>query len=216
MEIENNPENSDKLPTGQPATPFEQIVADSKNKIAAEAQAQIKRGRGRPKGSTKKGSEGSSVNPEKPTGDSESASARDITNEIRPLLKDAIKTPFSLAGDHFKNPDIEISDTEAETPSFYLSKWLQLAMPELEGQNAKTFNLYAFGLSMFLLLLKKIPKMRSKGPAIDVTAERMKSEPTTRTEPRESQEPPQASQNPNSERQIPGSFPASNIFATKF
>lgn len=174
MELDSEKPAPESVPE-LPASNFESIVASSKEKIAQEAAEQVKRGRGRPPGSTKKppGDE-KSAGPQssKPGGEKTSregaASVRNLTEEMKPILKETVKVPFSMAAAHFQEPDFEIADKEAETSSFYLAKYIQLSMPDLENQDPKFFNLAAFILSMILLGLKKLPLFvklkKSKNP----------------------------------------------------
>ncbi|MFN3453517.1 MAG: hypothetical protein ACK41T_01055 [Pseudobdellovibrio sp.] len=136
---------------------FDKIINESKDSLAAESAAQIKRGRGRPSGAKNvKGRESEKkeniedvpklepgVNPTLPPLD------------LKPVLKDATKLPFSVAALKFKNPELEITDIEAETPAFYLNRVLNNYMPELERQNPKLFAVYAWFISIILLGLKK-------------------------------------------------------------
>lgn len=155
------PESVPELPTSS----FESIVESSKQKIAQEAEEQVKRGRGRPPGSTKEAMEDrkKTAGPQssKPGGEKASregaASMRNLTEEMKPILKETVKVPFSMAAVHFQEPAFEIADKEAETSSFYLAKYIQSAMPDLENKDPKFFNLAAFILSVVLLGLKKLP-----------------------------------------------------------
>lgn len=158
---------------------FDSVVASSTQKIEEAAAAQVKRPVGRPPGSKKKKNvEESSSATSDAASEESNASLRNLTQELEPVLKDAVKTPFSLAAKHFENPALEVSDADAKTPAYYLSQWLRLSIPEIEKQGPKAFNLYAFLLSMVLLVIRKIPKTvkpsvrpNSNVPVKSVTAE---------------------------------------------
>ncbi|MBX2986498.1 MAG: hypothetical protein KF802_01245 [Bdellovibrionaceae bacterium] len=156
-------------------------MAKSKEKIDQEAEAQVKRGRGRPPGTGKyqkaqaeaKGKTPGDQ-PSKPTDPPPSAEAaasmQNLTEEMGPILRETVKLPFSFAAVHFDTPEVELTEDEAKLSSYYLSRYIQLSMPELEKQEPKIFNLYAFLISLVLVGLKKLPHlMRRKRAAAAAT-----------------------------------------------
>lgn len=161
--MENNQQNENQ--TDQPAVEsFDKVIAESTASLNAETSAQVKRGRGRPKGSPNiKGREpinsnlnahsgAENVTPTLEAGQAQSLPALDL----KPILKDATKLPFSVAAIKFKMPELEITDVEAETPSFYLDRVLNLYMPDIERRNPKAFALSAWVLSLVLVGIKKV------------------------------------------------------------
>lgn len=188
METESKKSTLESIPE-LPASNFESIVASSKDKIAQEAEDQVKRGRGRPPGSSKKiPSDEKSADPQslKAGGEKASkestASMRNLTEDMKPILKETVKVPFAMTSAHFQEPEFEITDKEAETAGHYLAKYIQLSMPDLENQDPKNFNLWAFILSMALLGLKKLPVFvklkKSKAPPPESSHEEAPQEPT--------------------------------------
>lgn len=146
---------------------FDQVIEESKASIAEQAQAQTKRPRGRPFGTTKKDKAPESPSMENPSAENGPASVP-VPNDLKPLIKEAVKTPFSLFAHKFDEEKIELTEKEAETPAIYLSKYLSLIMPDLESKGPKEFNLIAFLISFCMLALKKLPHLRkkiSKNPA---------------------------------------------------
>ncbi len=161
METEKNevptlPTQKIETPQAQPSVEsFKNIINESKDALKAEAEAQVKRGRGRPPGAKNtKGRESEAVIPE--VMPSAAAGASDLPPiDLKPILKDATKVPFTIAAIKFKNKDIEITDAESETPTFYLNRLLNFHLPELERQDPKKFTLYALMTSFFILFIKK-------------------------------------------------------------
>lgn len=165
--------NKAELPTGKQSLPtetlesvdFKKIVAESKSELAADTAAQIKRPVGRPPKAQKETQSSAS---ESATQEKLSASVtpedkkavEDLSKEMQPLLQEAVKVPFDFLATRFKNPEVMVSDDEAKTPAYYLSKYIRYQLPELETQGPKMFSLYAFIISMVLVTLKKLPKMK--------------------------------------------------------
>lgn len=161
--MENIENKSDNKENQAAPESFDKIIEQSKASLA-ESTALPKRGRGRPKGSPNvKGREpvnsnlnahsgAENVTPTLEAGQAQSLPALDL----KPILKDATKLPFSVAAIKFKMPDLEITDVEAETPAFYLDRVVNLYMPDIERRNPKAFALSAWFLSLFLVGIKKI------------------------------------------------------------
>lgn len=180
METERIETTAPELPKGHQTIPsrtesvsFEEVVKQSEKTLKDQAEAQIKRPRGRPPG-TKKISgvspsmgtpEGSSVE------SSDFASVQAQVNEIQPLLKDALKVPFHMVARKYDNEKIELTDAETETPSKYLSKYISLALPGLETKGPKEFNLIAFLISAGLLIIKKLSLFQKEKPKIEAQTE---------------------------------------------
>lgn len=141
---------------------FDKIINESKIQLQNETSQQVKRGRGRPKGSPNtKGRENEPLNPsnsahnETPT--LEAGQAQVLPSlDLQPVLKDVTKLPFTIASIKYKMPELEITDVEADTPTFYLNKVLNNYMPELERKNPKAFAFYAWLISIALLGIKKM------------------------------------------------------------
>lgn len=144
---------------------FDKIVNESTASLNAETSAQIRRGRGRPKGSPNvKGRDpvnstvNTSTNAENvtPTLEAGQAQAALPALDLQPILKDVTKLPFSVAAIKYKMPELEISDAEAETPTFYLNRVLNYYMPDIERKNPKAFAISAWVLSLVLVGIKKV------------------------------------------------------------
>lgn len=144
---------------------FDKIVNESTASLNAETSAQIRRGRGRPKGSPNvKGRDAvnSTVNTSTsadngtPTLEAGQAQAALPALDLQPILKDVTKLPFSVAAIKYKMPELEISDIEAETPTFYLNRVLNYYMPDIERKNPKAFAISAWVLSLVLVGIKKV------------------------------------------------------------
>ena len=185
METEN--QKPTDLPAGsaQETQSFDEIVKGSEATIAEQAAAQeAKRGRGRPRKNPapdeKLAGPQSSTAGEPKTSKESAASMRNLTEEMKPVLKDTVKVPFSLASAHFQEPDFEITDKEAETPSYYLGQFIRQSLPGLEKHDPKVFNFVAFLFSFFLLVLKKLPvfvKRKKAAAAEEFFAENPPAEP---------------------------------------
>lgn len=159
---EQNSENNENSPA---AESFTQIIEQSKASLSAETQSQGKRGRGRPKGSP-------NVKGREPIKDSNSNVSKEANDEnptlsagraevlppldLQPVLKDATKLPFAIAAIKYRMPELEISDEEAATPTFYLNKVLNYYMPDLEQRNPKAFAMSAWVVSLILIGIKKV------------------------------------------------------------
>lgn len=155
-------ESKETQPT---AESFDKIVSQSTASLNAETSAQLKRGRGRPKGSPNvKGRDhvsstvNTSTNAENvtPTLEPGQAQAALPALDLQPILKDVTKLPFSIAAIKYKMPDLEITDVEAETPTFYLNRVLNYYMPDIERRNPKAFAVSAWILSLVLVGIKKV------------------------------------------------------------
>lgn len=149
------------------AMPFESVVESSKEKLAQETAEQVKRGRGRPPGTGKNQKASAEENPKPGPGAQEqkenpSAAIRTLTHDLKPVLAESIKVPFSLASAHFEEPQIEATDKEAAAPAQYLSNYLREVFPDLEKASAKTFNLLGFAISFGILILRKLPLVAKK------------------------------------------------------
>lgn len=147
---------------------FDKIIADSKENLAQKTEE--KRGRGRPKGTFKKrpdneqaaqnGATSQNTGP-LPQGQAQTLKTV-IPNDLEPLINEAVKAPFSIAANKFNEPKIELSEKESETPSLYLTRYIQLVLPDIEAKSPKIFNLAAFAISLLILGLKKIILIKEK------------------------------------------------------
>lgn len=142
------------------AESFSAVVMQSQAALAEEATSQISRGRGRPPGSKNvKGRENENpesnpeINPQK-INDNHASNLPPI--DLKPVLKDFTKIPFSVAAIKFKNPALEIDEKDAETPAFYLDRLLNLYLPDLEKKDPKGFTFAAWLASMAIVAIKKI------------------------------------------------------------
>lgn len=137
---------------------FSAVVAQSQAALAAETKEQISRGRGRPPGSKNvKGRENDNpeTNPQKINQNEEVHASNLPPIDLKPVLKDFTKIPFSIAAIKFKNSDLEIDEKDAETPAFYLDRLLNLYMPDLEKKDPKGFTFAAWLASMAIVAIKK-------------------------------------------------------------
>lgn len=173
MEMENLPAGS-----GQ-AVPFEQIAKESEAALKAEAAAQIKRPVGRPPGVKKikpdgaqDATEATGEAPQTHVSDDDKKAALEFSKELKPLIGDLIKAPFSVSAAYLSTPELEASDDEVKTPAHYLSKYLNYIFPDLHAKGPKEFSLYAFLISSGILIFKKLilyakkPKIKLVQPEI--------------------------------------------------
>lgn len=158
-------QSTDSKETQTTVESFDKIVSESTARLNTETFAQVKRGRGRPKGSpnvkgrdpinTSTTAQNSAENPT-PTLEAGQAQTALPALDLQPILKDVTKLPFSVAAIKFRMPELEISDNEAETPTFYLNRVLNYYMPEIERRNPKAFAVSAWVLSLVLVGIKKV------------------------------------------------------------
>ena len=164
--MENTAQKTTESKENQPSPEsFDKIINESTARLNVETSAQVKRGRGRPKGSPNvKGRDpiNSTVNAAPgdenatPTLEAGQAQTALPALDLQPILKDVTKLPFSVAAIKYKMPELEISDSEAETPTFYLNRVLNYYMPDIERRNPKAFAVSAWVLSLVLVGIKKI------------------------------------------------------------
>lgn len=144
-------------PEAPAAESFNKIIQESKANLAAETTAQVKRGRGRPKGSPNVKGREAEVPQGEPTPESvQLPPGNRPPIDLKPVLKDATKIPFSVASIRYREPALEITDEDAETPTYYLDRLLNMHLPELEKKDPKAFAFWAWIASMALVAIKKI------------------------------------------------------------
>lgn len=168
MEAENQ-----KLPSQAPIDDFSKVVAESKAALIAETNAQVasSRGRGRPPGSKNvKGRENETDSEAKTSNESSETDKNAPPIDLKPLIKDVTKIPFSVSALKFKMPELELDDKETETPTYYLNRVLNFYLPEMEKKDPRAFAFTAWIISMIALGVKKfmLAKELKKRKIIDV------------------------------------------------
>lgn len=158
MDTELNNSGPSPLPKGPEQNNLDAVIAQSTAALA-EAQAP-KRPRGRPTGWRKNPQPESNATSGGPSVGAAKPVQSDVVkiNEIEPLANEICKAPFDFIG-WKAGVDLTPTDDESKAPAKYLAKLINAYIPDLESKDPKIFAWAAFGISYFLMGIKKVRKL---------------------------------------------------------